>query len=134
MSYKGFCEPPKSLGSQAANLMSLYSSFDVRISGEVLKVHGTLQPTSRSDVYTFQLKYSITSAPDVRVLQPVLRRNLKGEEIPHMFKQESLCLYYEEQFNPSLFLGRTIIPWANLWLYHYECWHATGTWFGGGIH
>ena len=28
----------------------------------------------------------------------------------------------------------TIVPWASLWLYYYEVWHATGEWLGGGEH
>ena len=40
---------------------------------------------------------------------------------------------------PTLFLGgqkfaETIVPWACLWLYYYEVWHATGEWLGGGLH
>jgi hypothetical protein len=27
----------------------------------------------------------------------------------------------------------TTVPWTALWLYHYEVWHATGEWLGGGI-
>ena len=26
----------------------------------------------------------------------------------------------------------TIIPWTSEWLLHYELWHATGKWLGGG--
>ncbi|AIQ89412.1 protein of unassigned function [Methylobacterium oryzae CBMB20] len=33
-----------------------------------------------------------------------------------------------------MLLGRTIVPWAILWLWFFEDWLATGEWRGGGVH
>jgi hypothetical protein len=30
-------------------------------------------------------------------------------------------------------IAQTIIPWAIEWLFHYELWHLTGEWSGGGV-
>ena len=31
-------------------------------------------------------------------------------------------------------IALTIVPWLSLWLFYYEVWRATGTWYGGGTH
>jgi len=31
-------------------------------------------------------------------------------------------------------VATTIVPWTSLWLRHYEVWHVTGEWWGGGEH
>ena len=65
------------------------------------------------------------------VLTPELTAR-NGERIPHMFNGKELCLfrykYYE--WNSSMHLAETILPWTSLWLHHYEIWHATGVWCG----
>ena len=51
-----------------------------------------------------------------------------------MSEQKRLCLYLpgSGQWTGEMVLATTVVPWAALWLYHYEMWHLTGEWLGGG--
>ena len=52
--------------------------------------------------------------------------------IPHVFRNGALCLHYRWEWNTRMDIGDTIIAWTSEWLYHYEMWHVTGEWLGGG--
>jgi hypothetical protein len=65
-------------------------------------------------------------------MQPALRKRQADQRIPHTFYDGSICLHLHEEWTPAMFVADTIIPWLSLWLYHYEVWHATGVWHGGG--
>lgn len=82
-----------------------------------------------------QVSYRLGKRPRVHVVEPQLRKNYKGEAVPHLHADSSLCLYYPKygEWRPSLSVADTIIPWASLWLYYYEVWLAVGEWLGGGI-
>jgi hypothetical protein len=49
-----------------------------------------------------------------------------------MFPDSTLCLCYPEEWQPTMLIARTILPWTVEWLAHYEIWRATGHWTGGG--
>lgn len=52
-------------------------------------------------------------------------KNLEKREV-------ELCLNMPIEFNYSLRIIDTIIPWIQEWLYYYEIWLATDEWRGGG--
>lgn len=82
-----------------------------------------------------RLEYSLEKSPKVFVDSPeLLRRN--EERIPHRYPDGSLCLYLPgaQEWGTSLYLAETVVPWTAEWLIHYELWHATGEWHGGGVH
>ncbi|MDX3917223.1 hypothetical protein H8S90_01040 [Olivibacter sp. SDN3] len=136
MRYSNSILNPKTVLVQAQAIRSRWPGFNVTVSSGRLKAIGSLQPTSRSSAYSIKVIYSLNQHPDIFVLDPKLKRNLNDEKIPHMYSQEKLCLYrplYGE-FKFSDLISETIIPWACLWLYHYEIWHLTGDWLGGGEH
>ncbi|HRY34033.1 MAG TPA: hypothetical protein P5531_13785 [Bacteroidales bacterium] len=127
----------KSIAEQVASMRKKYPQFTVSFSSpSSMKVIGMLQPTSRSISYQFILKYNLTDYPKTKIISPTLHKNSKGEEIPHIYTGEKLCLYQPKyfEFNRKDFLCDTIIPWTSLWLYYYEIWHLTGVWLGGGEH
>lgn len=72
----------------------------------------------------------------MRVLEPSLKVREGEDAVPHMYGQERLCLFLPEsqEWQPADPIALTIIPWASLWLFFYEVWHATGEWLGGGVH
>jgi hypothetical protein len=83
--------------------------------------------------------------PVVRVLSPALEPNFDAEEeapLPHVYFNQydltlsALCLFDPDknEWSHNDFIARTTIPWAADWLACYECWLATGRWFGGGRH
>jgi len=71
----------------------------------------------------------------VQILDPPLQ-DRQGERPPHMYPGNQLCLYLPraKEWDPSMRLADTIVPWTSEWLLHYEVWQATGEWCGGGVH
>ena len=97
---------------------------------------GTLCPTELSDTYRLQIRYVLGAHPKINVIAPALRNISSTERIPHTYADGSLCLYWPAygEWSGQRFIADTIIPWASLWLVHYEYWLATGEWHGGGEH
>lgn len=126
----------KTIIEQMAAIKRNYINFTTSVERNSLWIKGELQPTSRSNVYTVEIIYHFRKRPIVNILKPVLIKNFKGEDIPHVYSGDKLCLYQPKynEFKFSDFLSATIVPWTSLWLYHYEVWHVTGDWLGGGEH
>ena len=127
----------KTIAEQVASIKSKYPKFTTSFtSHSSMKVIGFLQPTSRSVTYNFVLKYNLTYSPKIKIISPTLQKNRKGEDIPHLYPGENLCLYQPKycEFSRTDLLCDTIIPWVSLWLYYYEVWHLTDEWLGGGEH
>lgn len=121
---------------QMIGIKAKFPRFDVRIKDGVLFAYGSIQPTERSISYDIKIRYTVKNQAEVFVLKPELIRNDKGEKIPHMYMQKKLCLHMPNyrQFTNADYISDTIIPWTSLWLYHYETWHISGEWKGGGEH
>lgn len=124
------------LSEQYAALKKSYPQFYIKILKNSITCKGLIKPTSRSLNYTFKLNYKVATRPKVKIVDPVLKRNFKNDKIPHVYPLNELCLYYPtyQEFNSTMLIADYIIPWISLWLYHYENWHITGEWKGGGIH
>lgn len=100
-------------------------------------VRGELRPTARSCMYSFRLVYPQGKPPKVHILNPPLQKGQNGEKPPHLYEDNSLCLYLPStgQFSKYDLLSETIIPWISLWLFYYEDWLVNGNvWNGGGVH
>jgi hypothetical protein len=136
MSDYGFKPRQKTVIEQVSAIKSKFKGFSVTFGRNMLKAKGILQPTSRSNQYKVEVTYHLNTPPVVKVLNPVLKHSSKGEPIPHIYPGNKLCLYRPKyrEFKSSDLLADTILPWASLWLYYYEIWHATGKWMGGGEH
>jgi hypothetical protein len=78
--------------------------------------------------------------PFVEVLGPKLlaRSPATRDAIPHVFPNllepdnPRLCLHMPDEWDQSLALADTTVPWAIEWLVAYEGWRATGEWLAGG--
>ena len=94
-----------------------------------------VKPSEFSKEYTVKIEYKISKRPKVTVLRPKLKIPKSKMKI-HMFKDNSLCLYYHKfkEWNNTMLLSKNIVPWVSEWLLHYEIWSVTGFWCGGGIH
>jgi hypothetical protein len=126
---------PVSLALQSQHLRRAYPDGAVTIRRSRLTWIGYLQPTPLSANYKIGIEYELADRPHVQVIDPVLEsRNQK--RAPHLLPDDCLCLYYHpaREWNRSMILADTIVPWASEWLLHYELWLATGVWSGGGIH
>jgi len=108
---------------------------------------GILTPYAQP--YVVQLHYCAFSVPlaaiksktvHVEVLSLLLRRRAGAAdpEIPHIYPNRidktlpRLCLNMPGEWNPSMSIADTIVPWTVEWLAAYESWRATGQWFAGG--
>jgi len=117
---------------QGAVLKLLFPDSTVKLNKNIsLTWTGNIQPSPLSDVYTVKIRYKLSNRPRVTVVTPeLIARN--GVRIPHLFPEKELCLfrykYYE--WNSRMSIAETIVPWASLWLMHYEIWLATGVWCG----
>lgn len=93
---------------------------------------------------TFVVKISFGPGmefPWVQVLRPrlVRRPDFVDGPLPHVYRRGDdigLCLFDpdQHQWNASMAISRTIVPWTADWLYFYEIWSMTGKWHGGGRH
>ena len=92
---------------------------------------GKLQPSPLSSIYTVKLKYRLKKRPEVTVIEPQLSSH-NGEQLPHIFSGDQLCLFRYKYFewDSSMRIDETIVPWISLWLLYYEIWTATGKWCG----
>lgn len=68
--------------------------------------------------------------PRVHVVDPDIL-----PDAPYRNADGSLGLYYppDGSWTPKKLIANTIVPWACLWLYFYEVWVTTGTWYGEGV-
>lgn len=92
--------------------------------------------------FVVEVRYALDMEfPWVRVLRPrlVQRPELPEGPLPHVYWQgdePGLCLFdpLQKEWDASMAISRTTIPWTIDWLYFYEIWSMTGKWLGGGRH
>lgn len=100
-----------------------------------------VRPTSLSIEYSLKVVFE----PDQKVPFSVYVVNPKplklaegATRLEHVYdnQKQRLCLYRpgKKQWDRSMLLSETAIPWAIEWLYFYEIWVSTGKWLGGGEH
>jgi len=94
-----------------------------------------LTPTPVSREYVVRLSYKLTDFPEVELLDPEMETR-DGLKPPHLYPGDKLCLYRPGwgEWDRTMLLVETIVPWTAEWLMHYEIWLATGEWHGGGDH
>ncbi|MBI3520517.1 MAG: hypothetical protein HY062_14360 [Bacteroidetes bacterium] len=105
---------------------------------ELTWIH-SITPSPLGDTYKVKLVYHLTESPKVYVVDPKPLLLAEGKQgLPHCYdqKKQRLCLYYPKykEWDKTMLLTATVIPWTFEWLYHYEIWLGTGEWHGGGIH
>jgi hypothetical protein len=119
-------------GIQALKLRSAFPDSKISLERNVgLRWVGQIHPTPLSETYTVAIKYRLEERPEVTVVDPVLvSRN--GSRLPHVFKGNHPCLFrfkYRE-WDGTMPISDTIVPWVSTWLAHYEIWLATDVWCG----
>jgi hypothetical protein len=74
------------------------------------------------------------------VLSPDLKKLANGRTLPHVYSSRGtgtqLCLWQPryEEWDWSMKLTQTYVPWSVEWLFYYEHWLDTNEWLGGGEH
>ncbi len=96
------------------------------------------RPTPLSREYTVLLRYRLGRRPSIIVEDPDLPLLAEGRRLPHTYQDAPphLCLYLPSagEWTPQKILAETILPWADLWLFHFEEWLWSNEWKGGGEH
>jgi len=131
---------PLPISVQVLNLKRLFPETKViNVRDQQLVWTHTITPSPMGELYKVKLVYNLTEPPKIFVVEPKPLHLAQGKSsLPHCYeqKQQQLCLYLPNsgEWNKSMLLTATIIPWTFEWLYHYEIWLGTGEWHGGGIH
>ena len=95
---------------------------------------GTLTPTEYSVSYEVLIDHERTASPLVYVSRPHLEL-VREQPLPHVYSWNTLCLYLDRrEWNGSVTIADSLVPWASEWLFFYELWLATGEWLGEGPH
>jgi hypothetical protein len=123
-----------SLVQQAYLIREATPSASCRFRGDRLVCTVALQPTELSSVYSIQVRYEYGFRPATRVRDPVLHSRLGEPGLPHVYTGDELCLNLPGEWDSSMSIGHTIIPWTSEWLLYYEIWLSSGEWTGGGRH
>ncbi len=118
-----------SIAQQALGLRTEFPASHIIVSAQLLRWTGVLTPTSLSHDYKVTLTYRPGQWPTVLIVEPALRCDVDGG-IPHLYRDGTICLHDTNQWNSTMLFVDTIIPWTSEWLYHYELWVATNTWYG----
>lgn len=122
-----------SLAVQAAHLKRRYPDGRIVLRPNRLAWLGHLKPTDVSRAYEVLAVIEPGWAPLIYVVDPPLQRR-DDEPVPHVYSANDLCLYTGDEWNDTMIVADTLIPWTSEWLFFYETWHATGDWLGGGVH
>ena len=113
----------------------LYPGFRCNTKRGYLVCTGRIQPARLNLSYLVRIEYRPPRVPKAWLLDPVLEPRNPGDDIPHTYGNERPCFFHpRNDWRPDMKIALTIVPWLSLWLFYYEVWRATGTWYGGGTH
>ncbi|MEV0827995.1 hypothetical protein [Nonomuraea rubra] len=120
------------LGRQAAAIHAVLPHAQTRVHKGRLWCRVPLQPAPICQIYTVQATYRHRTRPRVIVVDPELELHPRATALPHVYPDGDLCLHLPGEWNDSMYLATTILPWTSEWLLHYELWLITGRWSGSG--
>jgi len=132
MANRGRGRPRLNGSQQGPLLMAAFPSFKQVRRGNPFVWEGTVQPTELSANYRIRITYYHGKRPTVDVLEPALTPREPDGRVPHTFRPGRICLHLHEEWDSTMYIHQTLVPWISLWLYYYEIWQATGEWLGGG--
>jgi hypothetical protein len=117
---------------QIGAMQSLYPQFKaIPKSDSEIEFVGDLSVKPELPVYTVSITYRGNLRPIAKILHPELVK-----DPPHCFPESlSLCLYHKDNYHwtEGKLIAKDIVPWVASWIYFYEVWKQTGTWFGPEI-
>lgn len=129
------------MAAQIAAMAEDWSQFRAKSNADGL-VTWTGPLEAEHQTFVVEATYAIgMEFPWVRVRRPrlVQRPDFADGPLPHVYwrgDEPGLCLFdpLQKEWNASMAISRTTIPWTIDWLYFYEIWSMTGKWLGGGRH
>jgi len=124
------------IAQQANLIIAKYKDAKIKyLKGKTMIVECEIQPQPLCKKYKLKIKYNLSERPKVTVVEPKLKKSIETK-LQHVFAGDELCLfrYKYREWNSTMAIVDTIIPWTSLWLFYHEIWETTGEWFGGGEH
>jgi hypothetical protein len=112
-------------------LRQAFPTATVTLERDVLTWEEWIQPGPNCQNYHVRITWNGWSRPKIEVLEPVLEPPA-GMELEHVFGDDSICLHLPVEWNSTMLIADTIIPWTHKWLVFHEIYLATGEWLGGG--
>ena len=139
MANKFYKERSLSVYAQAGMLRRDFpQSKVVKLSRGMLVWQCDLTPTAISDTYSIEIRYSDSmQKPEVYVINPTPLPLFEGaKELPHVYdhKKQRICVHLLDEWNKTMPISNTFVPWASRWLNSYETWVVTGKWIGKSYH
>src|SRR2546426_4633665 len=119
------------VAKQALDFLRLFPRSEVRTGPGWVTWIGELKPTEQSQTYRVMIEYRGYGRPVITILSPKLVPP-DGKKLVHIFEGDHPCVHMPDDWHPSMYIARTIVPWLSEWLFHYEIYRATGVWTGGG--
>lgn len=113
---------------QAIILRSRFPTAQIDLKPTAMTWTGTIRPTPCSRDYTIKIVYRPWLYPHVTTIEPLESR--PGENLPHTYRDGSLCLHEAHEWTHTMPIADTIVVWAAEWLAHYELWKVRGRWYG----
>lgn len=128
------------VGQQLYAIRSFFSDAKITNKNGNLKVLLTLQPTPFSRMYPIEIHINKNHQIQVWLVGNI--QKIDDPDFPHCYEVDTanqrarLCLYHPQKYewNRSMSVADTLIPWTCEWLFHYELWLDQGIWYGGGEH
>jgi hypothetical protein len=106
-----------------------YPQFKPKIKGDNnIEFIGELKVKEELPAYTVSITYRGNNSPLVKILKPEL-----VEKPPHFYhNSKTLCLYHPTNFfwSSEKLICNEILGWTIGWIYFYEVWLQTKTWYG----
>jgi len=120
--------------------MTTFPDAVCRFDGVGLFWQGRVRPTDESREYVVKVRYRLGESPNAVIISPsllylVANSTKPGRKLPHVYRGDGdpLCLFFgEHEWNASMAIADTTIPWVSLWLRFFELWLITNTWEGSG--
>jgi hypothetical protein len=123
--------PERTLFEQAYRLGQDFPEGKARLRPALLVWTGEMTPTPLSREYAVRIRYARGQIPRVMLIQPRLEP-AERDLLHHLYPNGDLCLHRLNEWDPSMLLVDTIVPWTAEWLALYELWKRTHQWYGDG--
>lgn len=123
-----------SLPRQVAKLKRTYGNISNVIIGKgILSFDISIRPLETSATYLVRVEYHTNFMPKAYLMSPCLAK-YNGKYPHHVYDTKKgysrLCFYNPKvnEWDNSMYLADTVVPWLTSWLFAYEFWQITGQW------
>ena len=108
------------------------TSYSLKCGELILRIE--LSPSENSIKYQIEIKFKNNGFPTAYMINPAIEK-VDGKPPKHLYKQDKtgrrpLCVFdpKTDEWNGTMLIAETFIPWVLTWLNAYEFWQITGVW------